>query len=56
MLGLDVMHWLAVFPGVVLIAVLFGPGPPPDAIAYVFMLAAFVVLPLSLVAARAADA
>jgi hypothetical protein len=51
-----VTAWLGVFPGVVVIAVLLGPDSPPEAIAYILMLAAFVLLPLSLVAALAADA
>jgi hypothetical protein len=56
LLGLDVTAWLGVFSGVVVIAVLLGPDSPPEAIAYILMLAAFVLLPLSLVAALAADA
>ncbi len=55
-LALDVASLVALFPGIVVVAGALGSRAVPEAVAYVLMLAAFVFLPLSLVAALAADA
>ncbi len=56
MLAMDVVAFLSLFPGVVLLGALRGSGAVPEAMAYALMVAAFVFLPLSLVAALAAEA
>ncbi len=55
-LGVEVAALLALFPGVVLVGAIFGGDAVPEALAYALMAAAFVFLPLSLVAALASDA
>jgi hypothetical protein len=55
-LGADVAALLALFPGLVLTGATLGGDTVPQAVAYALMLAAFVCLPSSLVAALALDA
>jgi hypothetical protein len=55
-LAADVAAWLALFPGVVLVAATFGADAVPEVVAYGLMLTAFVFLQLSLVSALASDA
>ena len=52
----DIAAWLGLFPGVVVGGYLLGAEAVPPALAYALMLAAFVLLPLSIVAAFARDA
>jgi hypothetical protein len=54
-LAIDVLAFLGLFPGVVLVGATLGSGAVPEAMAYALMVTAFVFLPLSVVAALAAD-
>ena len=55
LLAIDVLAFLGLFPGVVLVGATLGGQAVPEAVAYALMLTAFIFLPLSLVSARAAD-
>jgi hypothetical protein len=56
LLGADVAAWLAILLSVAVVGQLVGPRAVPDSLVYGFMAAAFLFLPLSLVASFARDA